>query len=252
MSSRLLYGLLVAAVAGERVVELVISSRNAKRARQRGAIEAGRGHYPAMVGLHAALLAACPLEVWILDRPWRAWLGVPAIGLVATAQALRYWVVHALDGRWTTRVLYVPGDPLVTGGPFRFLRHPNYLAVVVEMAALPLVHGAWLTAAAFSAANAAVLGKRIAVENRLLEEAEILAGVSEVAHAHLGWSGRLSFDTPLASALALDSLRQLTLLVEIENRFKVALDDVEGSIRTVGDLVTAIRRKRAERPGDAR
>lgn len=247
------YAWIVAAVAGERVVELAISTRNARRARARGAIEAGRSHYPAMVAMHAAFLAACPLEAWRFGRPWIPALGIPMLGLVVAAQGLRYWVIHALHGRWTTRVLYVPGDPIVRSGPFRWARHPNYAAVAIEMAALPLVHTSWITALVFSGANALMLlGARIPAEERLLEEAEILEGVADVARTHLGWTGRLSPDMPLAGALALDSLRQLTLIVEIESRFRVALDDDEGSLETVGDLVSMIRRKRAGRSADAR
>ncbi len=246
------YAWLVAAVAVERVIELVISARNARRARARGAIEAGRSHYPAMVALHGAFLAACPLEVWRFDRPWIPAVGIPMLGLVLASQGARYWVIHALQGRWTTRVLYVPGDPTVRSGPFRWVRHPNYMAVAVEIAALPLVHTAWLTALVFSLANALLLTRvRIPAEERLLEESEILAGVAEVARTHLGWNGALSRDMPLAAALALDSLRQLTLIVEIESRFRVALDD-EASLETVGDLVSMIRRKRAGRSPDAR
>ncbi len=251
METRLAYSLLIALVAVERGIELVISRRNGKRARARGAIEAGHSHYPAMVALHAAFLAACPLEVWLIGRPWRPALGIPMLGLVLAAQAVRYWVIHALQGRWTTNVLYVPGDARITTGPYRWIRHPNYVAVTVEMAALPLVHTAWLAALVFSAANALLLTVRIKAEERLLEEAEILAGVTEVARRHLGFTGTLSPDVPLSSALALDSLRQLTLVVEIESRFRIALDDDAESLRTVGDLVSAIRRKREGRAADA-
>ncbi|HOC19685.1 MAG TPA: isoprenylcysteine carboxylmethyltransferase family protein [Vicinamibacterales bacterium] len=252
MDTRLAYSLLVAAVAAERGLELLISRRNGKRARARGAIEAGRSHYPAMVALHAAFLAACPLEVWLLGRPWLPALGIPMLGLVLAAQGIRYWVVHTLQGRWTTNVLYVPGDPPITAGPYRWARHPNYVAVTAEMAALPLVHTAWLTAVVFSAANVLLLAVRIKAEERLLEEADILAGVTEVARSHLGFTGTLSPDLPLSAALALDSLRQLTLVVEIESRFRIALDDDAESLRTVGDLVAAIRRKREGRAPDAR
>jgi methyltransferase len=246
LDSRVAYTLLVGAFAIERLVELGISSRNVRRARARGAMEAGSEHYPAMVALHTALLAACPLEVWLLGRPWIAALGLPMLGLLAGAQALRYWVIHVLDGRWTTRVLFVAGDPLVTRGPFRWLRHPNYLAVAVEVAALPLVHTAWITAMAFSAANAVLLRMRIRAEEALLEQAEVMAGVAEVARAHLGWSGTLATELSLVDVLALDSIRQLTLMVEIENRFRIRLDPAdEGGLETVGDLVAAIRRKRA-------
>ena len=167
--SRAAYTALVALVAAERGIELAISSRNTARALARGGVEAGRAHYAWMVPIHALFLLACPAEVWLCDRPWIPAVGVPALVLVVASMSLRYWVVRALAGRWTTRVVFVPGDPLVKSGPFRYARHPNYVAVAAEIAALPLVHGAWLTSAVFSAANAAVLATRIAIENRLLD-----------------------------------------------------------------------------------
>jgi methyltransferase len=121
-----------------------------------------------MVALHTAFLVAAPLEVALLERPFLPWLGWPMLALVAGAMALRYWAIATLGERWSTRVLVVPGAPAVDSGPYRHLRHPNYLAVVVELAALPLVHSAWATALAVSAANAWILGRRIAREEAAL------------------------------------------------------------------------------------
>jgi len=163
------YTLFVVAIVLERLVEMRVSARNLRRARARGAVEAGAGHYPAMVAIHAAFLASCVLEVWLLRRPWIARLGLPMLALVASAMALRYWAIASLGVRWTTRVVYVPGDPIVATGPYRLLRHPNYAAVVAEVAAIPLVHTAWLTAILFSAANAWLLHRRIAAEEALLD-----------------------------------------------------------------------------------
>ena len=110
------------------------------------------GHYRWMVLLHTAFLVCCPLEVWLLGRPFLPWLGIPMLLLlVVLATGLRYWVITTLDGRWTTRIVVLPGASPVTGGPYRFLRHPNYLAVITEIFALPLVHTAWITAIVFSA-----------------------------------------------------------------------------------------------------
>ena len=140
---------LVAAVAAERVVELWLARRHAAWARARGGIEHGRGHYPVMVALHVAWLVGCVVEPVLaaraVDAPRLAVGGV----VVAAAQALRWWAILTLGPRWTTRVIVVPGLPLVAGGPFRFLRHPNYLAVAVEVAALPLAVSAWVTATAW-------------------------------------------------------------------------------------------------------
>jgi len=166
-----LYLLLVLAVVIERAVELVITRRNLAWARARGAREHGAGHYPWMVATHGFFLVACPLEVVALDRQFVPLLGAPMLGLVAAAMALRYWAIAALGRRWTTRVVVLPELPVVTGGPYRWLRHPNYLAVVIEVAALPLVHTAWITAVVFSAANALVLRRRITAEETALRAA---------------------------------------------------------------------------------
>ncbi|HXT51528.1 MAG TPA: isoprenylcysteine carboxylmethyltransferase family protein [Thermoanaerobaculia bacterium] len=168
--SRPLFLLLIAAVAIERLVELVISRRHERALRARGAVESGGGHYPLMVAVHAALLAGAAAEVLLLDRPFLPRLGWPMLALVAATMTLRYWVIATLGERWTTRVLVLPNAPLVAGGPYRWLRHPNYLAVAVEVFALPLVHTAWLTALVCGAANLAVLALRIRVENAALDE----------------------------------------------------------------------------------
>jgi methyltransferase len=102
-------------------------------------------------------------------------LGWPMLVLVMASQALRWWCIATLGKQWNTRVIVVPGMPLVTKGPYRLLRHPNYVAVVVEGAALPLVHSAWLTACAFALLNALLLGVRIRVEDRALATAALEA-----------------------------------------------------------------------------
>ncbi|HJU97321.1 MAG TPA: isoprenylcysteine carboxyl methyltransferase family protein [Jiangellaceae bacterium] len=162
------YVLLVVAVGVERLAELVVSTRNARWAFAQGGVEFGHGHYPVMAAMHTALLVACIAEVAVADRPFLPWLGWPMLALVAASQALRWWCVATLGRQWNTRVIVVPGLPLVSAGPYRWLRHPNYVAVVVEVAALPLVHSAWVTAVVFTAANAAVLAVRIPVEERAL------------------------------------------------------------------------------------
>jgi methyltransferase len=170
VTSQLAYLALLALVAGERLLELRISKRNAARAFARGALEVGSGHFPFMRALHASLLVACALEVLLLDRPFEPWLGAVMLALVLGAQALRYWAIATLGPRWNVRVIVTPGDPVVTSGPYRWLRHPNYLAVVIEGFALPLVHGAWLSALVFSALNAGLLRVRMRVEERALAE----------------------------------------------------------------------------------
>jgi methyltransferase len=166
--SAALYLALVIAVAVERVIELRLARRNAARMLARGGLEVGHGHYPWMVALHTLFLLACPLEVFLLSRPFLPALGGPMLALVVMAMVLRYWAVSSLGDRWTTRVVVVPDEPVVRRGPYRWLRHPNYLAVITEIVALPLVHTAWLTALVVSALNAWLLAVRIRAEERAL------------------------------------------------------------------------------------
>jgi methyltransferase len=162
----LAYTLLIAAVALERVAELVVSQRNLRWSRDHGGIEFGTGHYPVMVVLHTALLVGCLLEA--AHRDFLPALGWSMVVVVVGAQGLRWWCIRTLGRQWNTRVVIVPDAGRITGGPYRFLSHPNYVAVVVEGVALPLVHSAWITALAFSVLNAALLRTRISVENAAL------------------------------------------------------------------------------------
>jgi methyltransferase len=171
VNSQTWYLLLLGLVVLERLAELVVSARNARWSFARGGVETGQGHYPAMVALHVAFLVACSAEVLVADRPFLPWLGWPMLALAVAAQGLRWWCIGTLGHRWNSRVIVVPGAPLVQGGPYRWLRHPNYVAVVTEIAVLPLVHTAWLTAIGFTAANALVLRTRIRVENAALSSA---------------------------------------------------------------------------------
>lgn len=165
-----LFTALVALVGLERVAELVVSNRNVAAAKAAGGVERGLGHYPVMVVLHTGLLVGAVAEVWAADRPFVPWLGWPMLALAVASQALRWWCIRTLGGAWSTRVVVVPGARLVTSGPYRWLRHPNYVAVVVEGFALPLVHTAWATAVVFTLANAALLRVRIRCENAALRE----------------------------------------------------------------------------------
>ena len=162
------YVLLIAVVAVERLAELVVSKRNWAWSRERGGVEFGAGHYPAMVVLHIGLLAGCLVEVFAFARPFIPALGWSMLAVVLAAQALRWWCISTLGHQWNTRVIVVPGAPRVTGGPYRLIPHPNYVAVVLEGIALPLVHSAWITALVFTALNAELLRARIKVENGAL------------------------------------------------------------------------------------
>ena len=166
-----LYLGLLLLVAGERLFELRLSSRNARRQLERGAKEYGRGHYPPMVVFHGLFLFSCAAELlWLRPTVPLAFAGVMLV-LALSAQGLRYWAVSTLGDRWNTRIIVNPGNPPVTGGPYRFVRHPNYVAVAVELFALPLVHGCWRTALVFSVGNALLLAVRIPSEERALGDA---------------------------------------------------------------------------------
>lgn len=163
-----LFGLLIGLVALERLAELVVARRNERWSRERGAVEAGAAHYPVMVLLHTGLLAGALLEVGLGERPFVPALGWTMLALVVLAQALRWWCIATLGRQWNTRVLVVPGLSRVVRGPYRWFAHPNYVAVVVEGFALPLVHTAWLTASVFTVLNAGLLAVRISTENAAL------------------------------------------------------------------------------------
>ncbi len=175
MTSLVAFTVLVLAVALERVAELVVSQRNAADALARGGRESGQGHYPAMVLLHTGLLAGALVEAWVRRPDVPPLLAWSMTGLVLASQALRWWCITTLGRSWNTRVIVVPGGERVAAGPYRLLAHPNYVAVVVEGIALPLVHAAWVTALVFTALNAVLLSVRLRVENAALRDLELAA-----------------------------------------------------------------------------
>lgn len=149
----------------QRALELWLSDRNTRRLLARGALEHGRGHYPAMIILHAAWLAA----LWLL-APGRE-VSFPLLVAYLLLQLGRAWAIATLGERWTTRIIVLPGAPLVKRGPYRFVRHPNYVIVTLEVALLPLLFGLWPLALLFSILNAAILWVRIRCENKALASA---------------------------------------------------------------------------------
>ncbi|HEX8258598.1 MAG TPA: isoprenylcysteine carboxylmethyltransferase family protein [Allosphingosinicella sp.] len=148
----------------QRLAELLVARRNTRALLAEGGHEVGAGHYPLIVAVHGLWLAA----LWWL-APGRA-IVWPLIGLFLLLQAGRLWVLATLGRRWTTRIIVLPGAPLVTSGPFRFVRHPNYLVVAGEIAVLPLAFGLWKLALLFSVLNAAILVIRIRAENGALSD----------------------------------------------------------------------------------
>jgi methyltransferase len=163
------YLLLLVAIALERVAELVVSRRNLAWAMSHSGREHGSGHYPFMVLLHTGLLVGCLVEA--THRAFVPALGWPMLAVVVFAQAIRWWCIAVLGPRWNTRIVVVPGLPLINDGPYRRLRHPNYVVVVLEGIALPLVHTGWLTAVIFTIANAGLLRVRISAENTAMAQA---------------------------------------------------------------------------------
>ncbi|UTW50356.1 hypothetical protein KFF05_10275 [bacterium SCSIO 12827] len=155
--------IVIALVILLRLAELVYAGRNTARLLAQGGVEHGRGHYPVIIALHAGWLASLALLV-PPDTPAQ-W---PWLALFAMLQVARAWVIASLGPYWTTRIITLPGAPLVRRGPYRFLRHPNYWVVAAEIAVLPLAFGAWQIALAFSTLNALVLAYRIRVEQAAL------------------------------------------------------------------------------------
>ncbi len=162
------YLALLGALGAERIIELIISARHARWAFARGGTEAGAAHYPAMAAFHTLFILSCAGEAIIFKRTFSATLGWIALGGALFAQAMRYWAVAALGRRWNTRIIVLPEVAPVASGPYRFLRHPNYLAIVIEMICVPMIYGCWITAVVFSAGNAMLLRVRIKAEESAL------------------------------------------------------------------------------------
>jgi len=149
-------------VTAQRLGELALAARNTRRLKAQGAFEAGEGHYPLLVLLHGAWLTS----LWALG--WDRAINLPLLVLFALLQAARVWVIATLGGRWTTRIIILPGAPLVRDGPYRLTAHPNYAVVVAEIAVLPLALGLPIVAMVFSLLNGGMLWIRIRAENEAL------------------------------------------------------------------------------------
>jgi methyltransferase len=164
------YLALIAALAGERLFELWLSRRNGRAAARAGAIEVRQPHTRAIVLFHAAFIFSCIFELLLFHPAAPAAIEDAALGVALLAEAVRYWAVLTLGERWNARIVVWPDRLPVTSGPYRFLRHPNYVAIVLEMAAIPMIHGCLRTAIAFSLGNAMLLAIRIPAEERALGE----------------------------------------------------------------------------------
>jgi methyltransferase len=169
VSSQIAFTFLLALLAIERLYELRLSARNVRWALSQGGVESGQAHFGWMKLLHTSLFVGCLLEVWWIGSPFTLWLAVPMLTLALLSQALRYWAISALGRRWNVGVVVVPSDA-VTSGPYRWMRHPNYLAVITEGIVVPLIHSAWITAVVFTVLNAVLLWVRIRCEERALTQ----------------------------------------------------------------------------------
>jgi methyltransferase len=164
-----LYLLLLALVALARLAEMQISRRHQRELARRGIVKRADRGFRWMVALHAGVLAGAAVEVVALHRPFHPRLGAAMALLFILATALRWWVIRVMGAHWNVEVMISGPLGVVSSGPFRWVRHPNYLAVFVEMAALPLMHSAWITALAAIAGNACILRHRLHIEEPVLE-----------------------------------------------------------------------------------
>jgi methyltransferase len=157
--------LILLLVTLQRLGELVLANSNTRNLKARGAIEIGASHYPLIVAVHVGWL----ITLWILGLDQA--VNLPALAVFVVLQGLRVWIIATLGSRWTTRIIVLPGEPLITSGPYRYLAHPNYAVVAGEIVVLPLALHLPVTAALFTLLNAAVLFIRIREESRVLSEA---------------------------------------------------------------------------------
>lgn len=162
-----LFVFLISFVIAQRVVELVVARRNERWMKEQGAIELGAGHYGWMVMMHVAFFVALIAEILLLHRQPPSWVAVPFV-IFFCAQAIRIWALWSLGRFWNTKILVLPGASVVRRGPYRFIRHPNYFVVTVELLALPLVFQAYWTALLFTLLNVVILSVRIPMEERAL------------------------------------------------------------------------------------
>jgi methyltransferase len=166
--SVILYLALLLTVAALRLLELRVSRNHQQQMIARGAKKISDPKFRWMVLVHTAVLVGAALEVVFLKRPFIAWLAAPMLALFLAANAVRWWVIRTMGQHWNVQVVDSTQLGVVTSGPFRFVRHPNYAAVFVEMLALPLIHTAWITAAAGAVAHVGVLAQRLSAEERVL------------------------------------------------------------------------------------
>ena len=162
--------LFIGIVIVQRMIEMVIANRNAKWIKAHGGFEAGRSHYKNIVALHAFFFLSLLIEVTLSNAAF-SYISLVPLSLFLLAQFGRMWALSSLGRFWNTRIMIIPGAKVVAKGPYRYMRHPNYVIVIIEIAMLPLVFQAYMTAILFTILNALVLKKRIRIEEKALEDA---------------------------------------------------------------------------------
>ncbi len=190
MTTLVLFSLLLVAIGIVRLLEMRISRAHRAALRGKGAPPVAEPHFRLMVLFHTAMLIGAGAEAWITRRPFLPALGFAALALVVGATALRVWVIRTLGLHWNVQIVDSTGLGIVADGPFRFVRHPNYLAVFVELVALPLVHGAWVTALVGIPLHVFILFHRIRAEEAVLHADPRYRALMAGKPRFLPWPGR--------------------------------------------------------------
>ncbi|MCX6118129.1 MAG: hypothetical protein NT027_11350 [Proteobacteria bacterium] len=169
LTSYQFYLIVIGITIAERLYELKVANRNYAESMAKGGVEFGSSHYPYMVIMHTLFLIACLVEPKLNSSlAIHPFISIVAILCIIGSQTVRWWIINTLSTQWNTRVVVVPGAKRVTSGPFRYLTHPNYTVVATELIALPMLHGAWITALTFTIANIILMKTRITIENEAL------------------------------------------------------------------------------------
>ncbi|MGF7532874.1 isoprenylcysteine carboxyl methyltransferase family protein [Bacillus mexicanus] len=164
-----MFWLLIAILIAQRAAEMAVARQNEQKVKQQGAMEFGESHYPYMIIMHILFFLSLMAEVLLMNKQPSSWWIAIAVA-IATVQAVRYWALCSLGSYWNTKILVVPGAELVKKGPYKWMKHPNYTVVILEIVLIPLLYQAYVTMCLFSILNAAMLTVRIRTEDKALEE----------------------------------------------------------------------------------
>ncbi|KAF1679885.1 isoprenylcysteine carboxyl methyltransferase family protein [Bacillus sp. SKDU12] len=164
-----MFWLLIAILIAQRAAEMAVARQNEQKVKQQGAMEFGESHYPYMIIMHILFFLSLMAEVLLMNKQPSSWWIAIAVA-ITTVQAVRYWALCSLGSYWNTKILVVPGAELVKKGPYKWMKHPNYTVVILEIVLIPLLYQAYVTMCLFSILNAAMLTVRIRTEDKALEE----------------------------------------------------------------------------------